>query len=318
MDARTAAGAGAPKRRKGYVMRRIRDNKYLYMLIALPVLYFIVFKYGAMLWLSIGFMDFNAFLGVFKSPWVGFKHFSKFITDPYFWNIVKNTVLINVYMIIFYFPVPIILALLINEVRGRVFKKFAQSVSYLPYFLSNVVVCGFVVNILSTSGAVNQILGAFGIGPITFMAEPGWVRPIYVLTEMWQQSGWGSIIYLAALAGVDSQLYEAAAIDGASKWKQLWKISLPCISPVISIQLLLTVGRLLSVGYEKLILFYPIGSGATYATSDVISTYVYRRGLYGADYSYGAAVSIFQAVISLVLVWLANRGARKIGSTSLW
>lgn len=302
-------------RNKNKFLKRVRQSKWLYLMFLLPFVYFIVFKYGAMAWLVIAFENFNAFKGVFASDWVGLKWFKTFVSDPYFWNIVKNTIVLNLWMLVFCFPAPILLALMINEVKNKWFQKFTQTVSYLPYFLSTVVVCGFITNIVASDGLVNQILNMLGLEKISFLMEPQWFRPIYVISELWQSCGWGSIIYLAALAGVDQQLYEAAAIDGANKWRQLWHISIPGIASVISIQFLLTVGRLLTVGYEKIILLY---NGATYETADVISTYVYRRGLIEANYSYGAAVSIFQAVIALILVITANRAARKIGQTSLW
>lgn len=304
-----------PTLKKPSVAHRIYESRYLYLLFSLPFLYFVIFKYGAMGWLVIAFKDYNAFLGPWESPWVGMSYFQNFMSDPYFWNILKNTILLNVLMMIFYFPVPIILAVLINDVKNTRFKKFTQSVTYLPYFLSTVVVCGFIVNILASDGPINMIRASMGMDSIPFMSEPEWFRPVYIISEVWQFAGWGSIIYLAALTGVDSQLYEAAELDGAGKWVQLWRISIPCIAPVISIQFLLTVGRLLSVGYEKIILLY---NGATYSTADVISTYVYRRGLVGADYSYGAAVSLFQSVIALVLIISANKVADKVGQTSLW
>lgn len=302
-------------RNKNKFLKHVRQSKWLYLMFLLPFVYFIVFKYGAMAWLVIAFENFNAFKGVFASDWVGLKWFKTFVSDPYFWNIVKNTIVLNLWMLVFCFPAPILLALMINEVKNKWFQKFTQTVSYLPYFLSTVVVCGFITNIVASDGLVNQILNMIGLEKISFLMEPQWFRPIYVISELWQSCGWGSIIYLAALAGVDQQLYEAAAIDGANKWRQLWHISIPGIASVISIQFLLTVGRLLTVGYEKIILLY---NGATYETADVISTYVYRRGLIEANYSYGAAVSIFQAVIALILVITANRAARKIGQTSLW
>ena len=273
---------------------------------------FQIWCYG---WLSIAFFDYNAFLGFAGSKFVGIKYFKQFIMDPYFWNILKNTVVLNLWMLVLYFPTPIILALLINEVKNKHFKKMAQTISYMPYFLSTVVVCGFITTILSNDGLINHVISSLGLEKVQFLMEPGWFRPVYVISEIWQQCGWGSIIYLAALAGVDSQLYEAAAIDGAGKWKQLIHVSIPGIAPVISIQLLLTVGKLLTVGYEKILLLY---TGATYSTADVISTYVYRRGLMEANYSYGSAVSIFQAVMALILVVLANKAARKVGQTSLW
>lgn len=308
-------GTVVKRERKQAFFKQIKQSRWLYVMFALPFFYFILFKYGAMAWLVIAFEDFNAFQGVFESEWVGLKWFRTFVTDPYFWNIVKNTIVLNLWMILICFPAPVFLALLIHDVKQKWFRKFVQTVSYLPYFLSTVVVCGFITTVVASDGLINQILQAFGKESISFLMEPGWFRPIYVISELWQGCGWGSIIYLAALAGVDQQLYEAAAIDGANKWKQLIHISLPGIAPVISIQFLLTVGRILTIGYEKIILLY---NGATYETADVISTYVYRRGLIEANYSYGAAVSIFQSVLALVLVVLANKAARKIGSTSLW
>lgn len=294
---------------------RMYEHRFLYLFLILPIIYFVVFKYGAIAWLIIAFKKYNAFEGIWASPWVGFKYFESFIKDPYFWNILKNTVLLNVLMLLFYFPTPIILALLINDVRSRRFKKLVQSITYLPYFLSTVVVCGFIYTLVAMDGPINGLLTSWGMTAIPFLSRPEWFRPIYILSEIWQFCGWGSIIYLAALTGVDPQLYESAAMDGASRWKQMIHISLPSISPVISIQFLLTVGRLLTVGYEKILLLY---TGATYSTADVISTYIYRRGLINADYSYSAAVSIFQAVIALVLVLSANKVADKIGQTSLW
>lgn len=296
-------------------IHNVYKSRYLYLIFFLPFVYFVVFKYGAMAWLRIAFYEYNAFLGFSGSKFVGLKYFRQFISDPYFWNILKNTIVLNLWMLVFYFPTPIILALLINELKSKYFKKLAQTISYMPYFLSTVVVCGFITTVLANDGAVNQILTSFGLEKIQFLMEPGWFRPMYVISEIWQQCGWGSIIYLAALAGVDAQLYEAASIDGANKWKKLIHISIPGIAPVISIQLLLTIGKLLTIGYEKILLLY---TGATYETADVISTYVYRRGLIEANYSYGSAVSIFQAVLALILVFAANKAAKKVGQTSLW
>ena len=309
---------GGKKKEKGnaaYTRKLLYRNRYLYLMIAVPVFYFVIFKYGAIAWLGIAFENFNARAGFFGSDWVGLKYFEMFLNDPYFYKILRNTVLISLWCLVFYFPVPIILALLINEVRRRGPKKFVQTVTYMPYFVSTVVVCSLVMNIFATDGLVNQIGAIFGMEAKTFMADPAWFRPIYVISEIWQQAGWGSIIYIAALAGVDQQLYEAASIDGATRWQKVFHVSLPGIAPIISIQFLLTVGRMLTVGYEKILLLY---TGSTYETADVISTYVYRRGLINANYSYGAAVSIVQAILSLVLIVAANKAASKIGATSLW
>ncbi|MEF2246037.1 ABC transporter permease [Paenibacillus sp. IITD108] len=297
------------------VWKQIKESRYLYVLFALPLLYFVIFKYGAMFGLLIAFQDYDVFKGIWHSRFIGLEHFREFITDAYFWKVVRNTIVINLYMLLFYFPMPIILALMINEVRLTYFKKVVQSISYLPHFLSTVVVCGMLVNLLSTDGMINQIIAAFGGTKISFFMKPEWFRFIYVISEIWQKVGWGSIIYLAALSGIDPHLYEASRMDGANRFKQIWHISLPGIAPVISILFLLTLGELLSVGFEKILLLY---TGPTYETADVISTYIYRRGLIGADFSYGTAVGLFQSVLALFLVYGANRGARKLGSTSLW
>lgn len=299
-----------------HVRKELWRNRFLYLMLALPLLYFFVFKYGAIGWLGIAFKRFNARAGLWGSDWVGFKYFEMFLKDPYFFTVLKNTIVISLWSLVFYFPVPIILALLINEVKSHRRKKVVQTVTYLPYFISTVVVCNLAMYIFATDGIVNDIItNVFGGTAKTFLSDPAWFRPIYIITEIWQNAGWGSIIYLAALAGVDQQLYEAAAIDGASRLKQVIHISIPGISSIISIQLLLTLGRMLNVGYEKILLLY---NGATYSTADIISTYVYRRGLIDANYSYGAAISVFQAIVSLILICCANKAADKIGATSLW
>lgn len=297
------------------IRKRLWDNKYLYLIFLLPFVYYILFKYGAMAWLLLAFKDFNARKGLWGSAWVGLKHFQAFFATPDFSKLLINTVLLSVYNLIFSFPVPILLALMINEVQQKRLKKVVQSVTYLPHFFSTVIICGMLVNFLTSDGMINQIITALGGTPINFLTEPKWFRTIYIASGVWQSAGWGSIMYLAALTGIDPQLYESAVIDGATKLQQTWFISLPSITPIISIQLLLSIGGILSVGYEKIILLY---NGATYATADVISTYVYRRGLQGADYGYGTAVSLFQSVISLILIVASNKIAAKVGETSLW
>ncbi len=263
----------------------------------------------------IAFKDYNIVKGITDSPWVGLSHFKKFMNDEYFWKLVRNTLLINIYELFWAFPAPIILALLLNELKSKALKKFAQSVSYLPHFISTVVVCGMIVNFLTLDGLVNQIITWFGLAPIQFLMKPEWFRTIFISSGIWQSIGWGSIIYLAALTAVDEELYDAAKIDGANRWKQLIHITLPEISPTISIMLILNIGKLMSIGYDKIILLY---NGSTYETADVISTYVYRRGLLGSDFSYATAVELFQAVIGLVLLVSANRISKKISQTGLW
>lgn len=285
------------------------------MIFFLPFCYYVLFHYWPIYGIIIAFKDYNIVKGITASPWVGFDHFNKFLIDPYFWKLVRNTLLINVYELFWAFPAPIILALLLNELKSQRLKKFAQSVSYLPHFISTVVVCGMLVNFLTTDGLVNQIIVWFGGTPIHFLMKPEWFRTIFISSGIWQSIGWGSIIYLAALTSVDEELYDAANIDGANRWKQLLNVTLPGIAPTISIMLILNVGRLMAIGYEKIILLY---NGSTYETADVISTYVYRRGLLGSDFSYATAVELFQAVVGLILLVSANRLSKKISETGLW
>ncbi len=297
------------------VRQKIWKNKELYSLLLLPILYFTIFRYGTFVWLSIAFKDFTLGKTLFTAEWVGFKHFRSFLEDPYFWNLIGNTLTLSVLLLIFSFPFTIILALMINEVHNKAGKKLVQSISYLPHFFSTVVVCGMVVNLLSTDGLINNLLSMLGLSKIPFMTSLGWFRPIYVISDIWQSVGWGSIIYIAALSGIDAQLYEAAVLDGASRWKQILHISIPGILPVISIQFLLRLGGIINIGYEKILLLY---NGSTMPVADVISTYVYRRGLMGTDYSYGTAVGLFQTVIGLILMASANQIVKKLDAASLW
>ncbi len=297
------------------ILKQMARSKYLYLLFLLPMIYFVVFKYGAMMWLTIAFKNFKATRGLWGSDWVGLKYFEKFLTDAYFWKLVRNTVLLNLYGLIFSFPAAIILALMINEVRMQRFKKLVQTVSYMPYFISTVAVCGLITTFLSSDGLITMTIKALTGNSYALLTDAGAFRSIYIISDIWQHVGWGSIIYLAALTGIDPGLYEAAEIDGASRLQQTLHVSLPSIASVIAIQFLLTVGRMMDIGYEKILLLY---TGSTYETADVISTYLYRRTIIQADYSYGAAISLFQAVLSLLLVSGANKIAQKVGSTSLW
>ncbi|MEK3725332.1 ABC transporter permease [Paenibacillus sp. FSL H8-0034] len=293
----------------------MKRSRYLYLIFFLPFCYYVCFHYWPMYGIIIAFKDYNIVKGITESPWVGLTHFKKFLNEEYFWKLVRNTLLINIYELFWAFPAPIILALLLNELKSKALKKFAQSVSYLPHFISTVVVCGMIVNFLTLDGLVNQLITWFGLAPIQFLMKPEWFRTIFISSGIWQSIGWGSIIYLAALTAVDEELYDAAKIDGANRWKQLIHITLPEISPTISIMLILNIGRLMSIGYDKIILLY---NGSTYETADVISTYVYRRGLLGSDFSYATAVELFQAVIGLVLLVSANRISKRISQTGLW
>lgn len=251
-----------------------------------------------------------------QSDWVGVKYFVMFFENPDFYKIIRNTLLLGIYNILFGFPVPIVLALLLNELKNRLFQRFVQTATYLPHFISNVVVAGMVVTFLSpTVGIVNHLLGFFGHEPITFMVEPGWFRTIFVTSGIWQHAGWGTIIYLAALTGIDPQIYEAAKIDGANRWKQMRHITLPGISQAIVIVLILDIGSLLEIGFERV---YLLSTPVTYETADIISTYVYRVGLVDGNYSYATAIDLFTGLISIIFVYTANTISRKFSENSLW
>ncbi|WP_336786199.1 ABC transporter permease [Paenibacillus sp. MMO-177] len=285
-------------------------------LMALPVLaYYIIFHYGPMYGLQIAFKDFQPSDGIWGSAWVGFKHFESFFNGIYFWRLITNTILLNLYELLFGFPAAIILALLLNEIRKSSFKRIVQSISYLPHFISIVVVAGMMVDFLSRTGLVNQLLASFGIQPIDFLKEEGWFRFLYVSSGVWQGVGWGSIIYLAAISGIDPTLYEAARIDGAGRWRQTLNVTLPGIMPTIIILLILQMGNMMSVGSEKVLLLY---NPLTYSTADVISTYVYRKGVLEASYSFTAAVGLFNSIISFILIVAANKISRRFSETKLW
>ncbi len=298
-----------------YFRHRVAECKYLYLMFILPLAFYIIFCYAPMYGIMIAFKKYNIMRGIMGSPWIGMRYFQEFLADPYFWKLVKNTILLNFYNLLFSFPAPIILALLLNELKNEKFKKLTQSVSYLPHFISTVVICGMITNFFTTDGAVNNILAQLGFERIQFLMKPEWFRPIYIGSGIWQQVGWGSIIYLAALAGADVQQYEAALIDGAGRWKRMLHITLPAIVPTIMIMLILALGSIMSVGFEKILLLY---NGSTYETADVIATYVYRRGLLGSDFSYATAVGLFQSVIGLIFISGANLISKRVSETSLW
>jgi putative aldouronate transport system permease protein len=261
------------------------------------------------------FQDFNMAKGIWGSEWIGFQNFADFFSSIYFFRLIRNTFAINVIDLIFHFPAPIIFALLLNEITSPWFKRTVQTITYMPHFISLVVVAGMMVDFLARDGLINNILLSFGITPIAFLQQPDWYWWLFVGSGMWQSVGWGSIIYLAAITNVDPTLYEAATVDGANRWKQLWHITLPGIMPIIIIMLILRVGNMMSVGYEKTILLY---NPMTYETADVINSYVYRKGILGADYGFSAAVGLFNSVINFGLLILANRFSRRVSETSLF
>lgn len=319
MKGRRGAGGAGPRRRERPSRRSlrmaVRRDWQLYSLAIVPLLFFAVFRYLPMIGNVIAFRQYLPGGPLFGTQWVGFYYFDQLVHDPTFWHVFFNTLILGGLALLFGFPAPIILALLLNEVISRSAKRFVQSVSYLPHFLSTVVVAAIMMQGLDTTGIVNQALGWVGHAPITFLDDPGWFRPVYVSSEIWQYAGFGTILYLAALTTIDSQLYEAARIDGASRWRQTWHITLPGIRPTMIVVLILNIGTFMAVGFEKILLIY---DPLTYPTADVISTYLYRVGIVTGSFSYAAAIGLFEAVIGLTLVFTANTFARRVLGAGLW
>lgn len=290
-------------------------NKELYFIIIPVIIFYILFHYTPMYGAIIAFKNYNPAKGVMNSQWVGLKHFQDFFSTYYFWRLLRNTLTISITSLVVGFPAPIILALMINELRSRAFSRTVQTVTYMPHFISTVVVCGMIVNFTRDTGAITTFLSYFGFPKETMLNNQGMFVPLYVISGIWQEVGWGSIIYLAALTGIDQELYEAAKIDGANRWKQTTKITIPCLVPTIIILLILRMGNMLNVGFEKIILLY---NPTIYETSDVISSFVYRKGLQEFNWSFSAAVGLFNSVINFTLVIASNWISRKASETSLW
>jgi putative aldouronate transport system permease protein len=296
-------------------LRDLALNKHLYIMMIPVLIYYVVFHYAPMYGALIAFKDYSPMKGIVGSEWVGLKHFYDFFSSYYFWRILKNTIVISFYSLVFEFPAPIILALLINEVRSKVFKRVSQTITYMPYFISLVVICGIITDFTNADGVLNTMLMAFGYDGQAMLQKPQLFRSIYIISEIWQRIGWESIIYIAALMGIDQEQYEAARLDGANRWKQIIHITIPGIMPIIVIMLILRMGNMLNVGFEKIILLYnPI----TYETADVISSFVYRKGLLEFGWSYSTAVGLFNSVINLILLIAANYVSRKVNESSLW
>ncbi|MFJ3668831.1 ABC transporter permease [Streptomyces sp. NPDC090106] len=313
-DPPRSAPAKSRSPRRGW-RRALRRDWQLYSLAVLPLLFFLVFRYLPMIGNVIAFRRFEPGGSVFGEQWVGLRYVEMFLGDPTFWQVFRNTLWLGGLTLVLCFPVPIVLALLLNEVRRSALKRFVQSVSYLPHFLSIVIVAGITMQMLATDGPVNHLLDRLGHDPVRFIQEPGWFRAIYVGSEIWQTAGWGTILYLAALTTIDEDLYEAARIDGAGRLRQTWHVTLPGIRPTMITLLILNVGTFMAVGFEKVLLLY---NPLTYPTSDVISTYVYRTGVESNSFSYAAAIGLFEAVIGLVLITSANQLSRRTAGTSLW
>lgn len=305
-------------RRKKFLSKLGQDlirHKSLYLMLLPIVIYYLIFHYYPMYGAQIAFRDFIPKKGMLGSPWVGLKHFENFFNSVYFGRLIRNTLEINLLNLIFGFPAPIILALMLNEVTNSKFKKTIQTVSYLPHFISMVVIGGLILEFTATDGFITNILTLFGYPKQNLMTDPQLFKPIYIISEIWQGIGWGSIIYIAAITGINAELYEAARIDGAGRWKQMLHVTLPGITPTIVTMLVMRIGSMMSLGYEKIILIY---NPSIYETADVISTYVYRKGLIEQSYSFSTAVGLFNSIINLILLVAANRVCKKLTGHGLW
>lgn len=290
-------------------------NRALYLMVVPVIVYYIMFYYVPMYGTIIAFKDYMPVKGILGSPWVGFQHFKDFFESPYFGVVLGNTLKISLSMLVVGFPAPIILALLINEMKNVRYAKVVQNITYLPHFISIVVICGMVKTFTKDDGIVNTLLAFFGFHKTSLLLHKEYFLPVYVISGVWQNIGWSSIIYLAALSGVDQGLYEAAKIDGASRWKQTLHVTLPSIVPTIVTMLILNVGQVLGVGYEKILLLY---NDATASVAEVISTYVYKKGLIDQSWSFSAAVGFFNSVVNLILLVAANKLSKQATEVGLW
>jgi len=300
----------------GSLLHAVKRDKYLLLLILPVVIYFAVFQYGPMYGVYIAFNDYTAGKGILGSPWNNFENFKVFFHSSYFFRNLRNTILLNGYGLLWGFPIPIVFALLLNEYKDGQFKKFTQTVSYIPHFISTVVIVGMIFNFLSpTNGLVNSIIKLFGYEAVNFMVKPEWFRTIFISSGIWKGFGFGSVIYLAAISSIDPQLYDASTVDGATRWHKLRYITLPGILPTIVILLILDIGSIMQTDFTKILLMY---NSATYETADVISTYAYRTGIVRSEYSYGAAIGLFNSTVNLCLLILANKVTKKLADISLW
>ncbi|WP_240647596.1 ABC transporter permease [Paenibacillus nanensis] len=309
-----ALSLSQPKRGSG-LLKKIAKRYDLYLMLLLPVAWYLIFHYGPLYGLQIAFKNFNPAKGIFGSPWEGFSHFERFFDSYYFWRLLWNTISINLFSLLIAFPIPILLALLVNEIKSKTYSKWLQNITYIPHFISVVVIVGILNSMLAPTGPINMLIEAFGGTPVRFLEQAGWFKTIFIGSNIWQSMGWQSIIYIAALSGVNPQLYEAAKMDGASRLRRIWHVSLPGIAPVIVILLILDIGHFMNVGFEKILLMQ---NNLNLESSDVISTFVYTTGILKGEYSYTAAIGLFNSVINLILLLLVNRFARKTSETSLW
>lgn len=307
----------AAKKPLGFRFKRaLRRDWQLLLLCLLPVTYYIVFHYIPMYGVQIAFKDFRAVDGIWGSPWVGFEHFERFFDSYQFWPLLKNTLALSFLQLLVGFPIPIILAILLNQMRNSKFRKFVQTVTYCPHFISIVVLTGMLYIFLSPrNGLINNMIRFFGGDPIHFLGDPGWFRPVFILSGVWQNAGWSAIIYIAALAGISPDLYEAAQIDGANKWQIIRHVDLPGIAPTAIMMLILEVGKVMNIGFQKA---YLMQTGLNISVSEIIPTYIYKIGLIDAQYSYSAAIGLFNNIVNIILLVTVNKIAQKMSDSSLW
>ncbi|MFD0696732.1 ABC transporter permease [Paenibacillus sp. GCM10027628] len=312
--ARTAAGINIKPKRN--VWKRIKRHWQLYLVVLLPLTYIIIFKYIPMLGTAIAFKDYNVIKGIWGSPWAGMTYFNQFFESPNFWLYIKNTIGISLYGIAVGFPAPIILAIALNEIRNGPFKKTVQMATYAPYFISTVIMVSIIMmSLLPEVGLISKFLGMLGVANTNFMGIPKLFKTIYVMSDVWQYSGYSAVIYIAALAGVNPELYESAKVDGASRLQKIINVDIPSLIPVSVILLILSVGNIMKVGVEKIFLMQNM---LNLSSSEVISTYVYKVGLLNASYSFSAAIGLFNSLVNLLLLVLVNQVAKKISGSSLW
>ena len=303
--------------KKQSVMEYMKKNWQYYAMMLVPILYYLVFRYVPMLGNIIAFRRYRAGHSIFGDEWSGLKYFRQFIGDLTFWRAFRNTLSLNITYLLVRFPLTLLFALLLNEIRTHYAKKFVQTVSYLPHFISMIIVTGMIRELVSMTGPINAMLKIFGQEPVSFISSPEWFTPIFVISGVWQNLGWGTILYLAAISGIDPSLYEAAEVDGANHFQRVWHVTIPCIMPTIATLLILDIGSLIGSGaaFEKVFLLY---NPMTYEKADIISTFVFRLGLGSGNYSYATAVGLFEGILNLILLTLANKASRKVTGASLW
>ncbi|HEW8901077.1 TPA: sugar ABC transporter permease [Streptococcus pneumoniae] len=295
-------------------VEHIQKYWILYLMMIPATVLLILFTYGPMYGIIMAFQDFTVFKGYTGSPFVGLKHFQRLFSDPLFYRLFKNTFMVGVLDFLFSFPAPLIFALILNEVRKVRFKSVVQSISYLPHFIPLVVMVGIIFELFGSYGIINSLFSSLGMEPISFFTKSEWFLPLYIGSGVWKTIGWGSIIYMGALTNIDSTLYEAADMDGANRWHKMWHVTLPSLRPTVVTLFILNAGGIMQVGFEKVFL---MSSPATYEVSDVLSTYVYRQGILNSDFSYSAAVGLFNNIVALLFVLLANKIAKKLGEEGI-